>query len=128
MTVSRTHIDLAMARVVQLAEGQVEVRIGAFVHIDSGGIRATLLACRALLGARKGSILFVVTGDPAWDSAALQVDHFVHHTQAIGAVGIVVSNKVLALTARSYFSLYPPAFPVLIDHDERTVRGWLADQ
>ena len=126
MTHSRPHIDLAMARVVHSTGDLVEVRIGPLVRIDPAGTREALQACRTFLGARKGPILFVVEGDPAWDPALLQVDHFTEFGETIEAVGVVVTNKVLALAANTYFSLFPPDFPIRIDHDENAVRARLA--
>ncbi len=126
MTEPRSHIDLAMARVVHSTNDLVEVRIGAFVRIDPRGIRASLLARQDLIGPRRGPILYVVSGDPDWDPATLRMDHFEDFAGSIEAMGIVVTNKVLALAASTYFSLFPADFPVLIDSDEAVVRRWLA--
>lgn len=125
MTEPRSHIDLAMARVVHYTNDLVEVRVGPSMRIDGPGIRAAMLARRSILEGRKGPLLFVLEGDPAWDPAILQVDHFAEFTDTIEVVGIAVSNRVLALAVNTYFSLFPPAFPYVLDSNADILRDRL---
>lgn len=101
MTEPLSHIDLAMARVVHTADDLVEVHIRPEVRIDVVGIRAALEARREMLGGRKGAIIFFAEGDLDWERAALQTDLFGADAHTITAMGVLVTNKVLAMAANT---------------------------
>lgn len=120
------HIDIPMARVSRHANGLVEVRIPPDVRIDVAGVRAALQARRTLLPDGRGAILFTALGDLDWEAALLKTDLFGEDAGTITAIGVLVSNKVLAMAANMYFSLFPAAFPTRIHSDEAELRAWLA--
>lgn len=124
----RSHIDVPMARVVLTAGDLVEVHIHADVRIDIAGVRASLLARRQLLGGRKGSILFLATGDLDWEAELLRTDLFGEDSHSITALGVLVNNRVLALVANMYFGLFPAAFPTRVDSDEAALREWVVSK
>lgn len=115
-----------MARILLAANALVEVHIRSDVRIDVVGLKASLKAREELLSGRKGPLFYLASGDLDWEPAALQTDLFGEHAGTITAMGVLVSNKVLALAANMYFGLFPAAFPTKISSDEAEIRAWLA--
>lgn len=120
------HIDIPMARIVLMPASRVEVHIHPTQRIDVVGLRASMQARRELLGGGSGTLLFIALGDLDWEPAALQTDLFGEDAHTITAMGVLVSNKVLALAANMYFGLFPAEFPTRIASDEDELREWLA--
>lgn len=119
-------IETPMAVVVLAADGLVEVHIRENTRIDVEGIRSSLAARRTLLDGGRGALFFIAPGDPDWEPALLQTDLFGEDASSITVMGVLVSNKVLALAANTYFGLFPAAFPIRIDNNEGAIRAWLA--
>ncbi len=122
------HIDIPMARIALMPGGLVEVHIRVDQRIDVAGLQASMKARRELLGGGSGPLLFFAWGDLDWEPAALQTDLFGADSETITAMGVLVSNKVLALAANMYFGLFPARFPTRIASEEDEVRMWLAKQ
>ena len=127
MTEPLSHIDLAMARVVHTATDLVEVHIRPDTRIDIAGIRAALEARRHMLGGRKGGLIFFAEGDLDWERAALQTDLFGADAYSITSMGVLVTNKVLAMAANTYFGLFPPPFPTRVDNDLLALCEWQSE-
>ncbi|MBL0126707.1 MAG: STAS/SEC14 domain-containing protein [Flavobacteriales bacterium] len=119
--------DTVLARVLCESPSVVEVHIKPDVRITVEAFGEVMQVRRSLMKGGKGAILFVAPGELEWETAVLRTDHFNDDRENLTAVAVMVDSRVLNTVVNTYFTLFPPEFPMKVFDSVEAAKEWLRE-
>jgi len=127
VTAMPQEIETVLARVFCDAPSLVEVHLKPDARITVEAMGEIMQVRRSLLQGGTGAILFVAPGELEWETAVLRTDHFNDDRENLTAVAVMVDSRVLNTVVNTYFTLFPPEFPMKVFDSVAAAKEWLRE-